>query len=76
MSSVITQSKKCDSKKEIRHRIATENEFMTFCPKCCALETICLLNGTLVQTKKFSQVGMQIYHDCGSAEPCYLYRTG
>ncbi len=75
MSVVLTQPLKCNSTKEIGHRIATENEFIIFCPKCKAFETVCLIENMLVPTKKFSQVGARIYHDCGSKEPCCLYRT-
>jgi len=76
MSVVLTQTQKCNSTKEIGHRIATEpNEFMIFCPKCDAFETVCLIDDMLIPTKKFSQVGARIYHDCGSDTSCHLYRT-
>jgi hypothetical protein len=74
MSAALTQSKKFNSKKEIERRIATEpNDFTILCPKCYAFETVSLIEGTLVRTKKFSQIGPRIYHDCGSNEPCRLY---
>jgi hypothetical protein len=76
MSVVLTQPRKCHSTKEIGHRISTvPNEFIIFCPKCGTFETVCLIEDRLVPTKKFSQVGDGIYHDCGSSEPCYLYHT-
>jgi hypothetical protein len=31
-------------------------------------------NGWLMPTRKFSQVNSELYHDCGSQEPCRLYR--
>ena len=50
-------------------------EVMVFCPLCKAFETIWFSNGTLNQTRKFTQFGNYIYHDCGSNEPCRLYMT-
>ena len=72
----LTQPQKRNSTKGIGYRIATEpNDFMIFCPKCYAFETVSLVKDMLVPTKKFSQIGARIYHDCGSNEPCHLYRT-
>jgi hypothetical protein len=51
------------------------NEFMVFCPACKSFETIWFNNGVLNQTRKFTQYGNHIYHDCGSNEPCRLYIT-
>jgi hypothetical protein len=42
---------------------------------CKAFQTLCFAEGRLTQTRKFSQYGEQVYHDCGSVEPCRLYRT-
>ena len=50
-------------------------EVMVFCPACKAFETVWFNNGTLNQTRKFTQYGNHIYHDCGSKEPCRLYMT-
>ncbi|OGN88173.1 MAG: hypothetical protein A2Z74_02110 [Chloroflexi bacterium RBG_13_46_9] len=49
------------------------DEVIVFCPKCKTLETIWLSAGFLVPTRKFRQSGNQVYHDCGSAEPCCFY---
>ncbi len=42
------------------------------CPKCKTLETITLLNRSLGKTRKYTQIGDRIYHDCGSFYPCKL----
>jgi hypothetical protein len=51
-----------------------EHELVVFCPKCKALETLWFTNGWLISARKFSQVNGELYHDCGSHEPCRLYR--
>jgi hypothetical protein len=51
------------------------DEVIAFCPVCKALQTVWFAEGRLVTTRKFSQDGDQVYHDCGSKEPCRLYRT-
>jgi hypothetical protein len=49
-------------------------EAVAFCPRCKALQTVWLDGNTLMPTRKFYQLGNQIYHDCGSSQPCSLYR--
>jgi hypothetical protein len=49
------------------------SEVMAFCPACKAFQTVWFTNGTLNPTRKFTQNGNHIYHDCGSGEPCSLY---
>ncbi len=49
-------------------------EFMVFCPGCKALEMLSFNNGWLMQTRKFNQMGEQVFHDCGTVEPCRVYR--
>jgi hypothetical protein len=51
-----------------------EHELVVFCPKCKTLETLWFTNGRLLPSIKFSQVNGELYHDCGSQEPCRLYR--
>jgi hypothetical protein len=52
------------------------NEDVTaFCPSCKSIETVWFENGVLLSTRKFSQRGNLIYHDCGSVRPCRLYRN-
>ena len=51
------------------------SELMASCPKCKTFETLTFtLDGT-IRTRKFSQQNDQVYHDCGSTEPCRLYRV-
>ena len=77
MSIVLTQHRQSSSKKETVQIISTEaNEFMVFCPKCGTLETVWFTeDGLIVPTRKFTQKGARLYHDCGAYESCYLYRT-
>ena len=49
------------------------DEVIVVCPKCKTLETLWLSAGFLVPTRKFRQSGSQVYHDCGSMEPCSFY---
>ncbi len=66
------------------HRTAAPNEIvpanltdevMAFCPRCKAFQTVWFKKGKLVQTRKFNQLEDRIYHDCGSGDPCRLYRA-
>jgi len=50
-------------------------EVMAFCPVCKEFQTLWFANGKLMQIRKFSQRDGKVYHDCGSDEPCRLYRT-
>ncbi len=50
-------------------------EVMACCPVCKAFQTLWFTESGLMPTRKFSQHGDQVYHDCGSNEPCHLYRT-
>ena len=52
-----------------------EAEVVAYCPVCKAFQTLWFTGGRLIQTRKFSQYGEQVYHDCGSNKPCHLYRT-
>lgn len=51
------------------------DELIVFCPKCKTLETLCFAEDTLIRTPKFRQLAGRIYHDCGTTDPCRLYRT-
>lgn len=51
-------------------------EAVAFCPHCKDLQTIWINHGTLMPTRKFIQAESQIYHDCGSDQPCRLYIPG
>jgi len=55
-------------------RTALSEEVMALCPLCKTFETVWFAGSKLVQTRKFSQYGNKVYHDCGAVEPCSLYR--
>ncbi len=48
-------------------------EVMAFCPGCKAFQTVWLNANRLMSTRRFSQEGSQIFHNCGSELPCQLY---
>ena len=50
-------------------------EIVVFCPGCKTLETVWLNDGHLMPTRKFKQLGKQVFHDCGTSKPCRLYHT-
>ena len=54
---------------------AWSGEAIAFCPRCHILQTVCIDSNTLMPTRKFYQIGNQIYHDCGSSQSCRLYRS-
>jgi len=54
---------------------APATEMVAFCPRCKTLETVWFVRDNLMPTLKFFQEASRVYHDCGSREPCRLYRT-
>jgi hypothetical protein len=50
-------------------------DLMAHCPSCKSFETVWFDGGVLLSTRKYSQRGDLVYHDCGSARPCRLYRS-
>jgi hypothetical protein len=50
-------------------------EMMAFCPGCKAIQTVWLNGDRLMSTRKFTQLGNHIYHNCGSSQPCRLYHN-
>ena len=50
-------------------------EVMAFCPQCKTLQAIWLNGNALMPNRKFSQIGDQVYHECGSSQPCRLYNN-
>ena len=50
------------------------NELVVFCPGCKTLVTLWFNNSGLMPSRKFIQQGEQVFHDCGTPEPCRLYR--
>ena len=54
--------------------VASVDEHVVLCPKCKTFETLCFDRDGLIKTRKFFQLDNHVYHDCGSPEPCRLYR--
>lgn len=50
-------------------------EAAAFCPQCKAFQTVWISNGKLMPTRKFFQEGSQVFHDCGSNQPCRIFRN-
>jgi hypothetical protein len=50
-------------------------EVMVVCPGCKAMQSVQISGKRLLPTRKFTQVGPYIYHDCGSKSPCRLYQN-
>lgn len=48
------------------------NEYIAICPKCLTMETVYLVDGKLINTKKFRQIKTYVFHTCGAIEPCRL----
>jgi hypothetical protein len=73
MSSVLIEQQKSSATKEVRQSmVVSTDELLAFCPKCKTFETLWFTGNELMQTRKFSQKDAQVYHDCGSNEPCRL----
>ena len=53
--------------------VAEPVEVMAFCPGCKAFQTVWLSGSRLMSTRRFSQEGSQIFHNCGSDLACQLY---
>ncbi len=63
------------SDRKAEPRLSDIHELVVFCPRCKTLETLWFSDSWLMPTRKFSQQGEQVFHDCGASEPCRLYRT-
>jgi hypothetical protein len=51
-----------------------EGEAMVVCPGCKAIQSVWIQDRRLMPTRKFRQIGSRIYHDCGSNQPCRIFR--
>jgi hypothetical protein len=51
------------------------DDIVIFCPGCKAMQSVQISSKQLLPTRKFTQVGPFIYHDCGSNIPCRLYQN-
>ena len=49
-------------------------DFLVQCPGCKTMETVCIKDGALINTRKFHINDGKIFHDCGSVKPCFLHR--
>jgi len=58
------------------HTVPDTRELVAFCPGCSTLETLWFSDQRLMQSRKFRQQGGRVFHDCGTPEPCRLYRPG
>ena len=56
-----------------RWDLNSPGEIVVLCPHCKAIETLQITGGQLTPTRKFTQGGVRIYHDCGSISPCRVY---
>ncbi|MBI2860358.1 MAG: hypothetical protein HYX91_02475 [Chloroflexi bacterium] len=59
----------------LSHFAPATDEIIAYCPKCKTFETLWFAGDRLLQTRKFSQDDIQVYHDCGIRVPCRLYRS-
>ena len=62
------------SKGAVVHAFTGVREIIVFCPVCKTLEVLSFNDGWLMENRKFTQTDDGVYHDCGSREPCRLYR--
>ncbi len=49
-------------------------EEVVVCPVCKAVQTLTLAGDSILPTRKFTQIGNRVFHDCSTREPCRLYR--
>ena len=73
MIPVLIRKTRPQRKREFDFSSLRAKEITAFCPHCKTIETLWLGDNRLMETRKFSQMGRQIYHDCGGSEPCRLY---
>jgi hypothetical protein len=50
-------------------------DVVAYCPGCKAMQTVQVSDNRLMPTRKYLQVGLYIYHDCGTKKPCRLYQN-
>ena len=63
------------SKEAVNLSFGQSEEFVAQCPLCKTIETVAIGGDSqLITTRKFYQMGRQIYHKCGSTHPCRLFR--
>src|SRR3990170_1350647 len=55
-----------------RHILDRIEDYYATCPRCKAQQTLQFIEGKLIPTRKFYSRNSQVYHDCGSTEPCRI----
>ena len=53
-------------------RPVLSEDAMVICPKCKAMQSVQISEGRMTPTRKFAQIGMRVFHDCGSEKPCRI----
>ena len=72
MTMIAVKEEKVASVREKKYATEPE-EVMAFCPGCKAFQTVWLDGNRLMSTRRFTQEGRQVYHNCGAEQPCHLY---
>ena len=62
------------TKKGLIMGVSTD-ELIAYYPVCKSFETDWYSGYRLVQSRKFRQEDSHVLHECGSKEPCHLYRN-
>lgn len=74
MTSLLLELKKHKTPKQARNNNPLYyEEYVIFCPHCKNMETIWIGNGSIQKERRYRQRNGQLYHDCGSTQPCRLY---
>jgi hypothetical protein len=73
MTLVATREKK-SPKTYRKTRRGWSGEVVALCPRCKVIQTLLFEKDNLVPNRKFTQERDGVYHDCGSHQPCRLYR--
>ena len=74
MSSLLVRDERYSIPEVVKSGTRTR-EAVAFCPRCKALLVLWFSGDKLMPTRKFSQDGREVYHDCGSSQPCRLYHS-
>ena len=74
MSLLAVKERKPHNIDELAH-VTRSGEAVAFCPCCKALQTVWFSGDKLMPTRKFFQKENNIYHDCGSSQPCQVYSS-
>ena len=50
-------------------------EVLVVCPNCKTMETLLYGDGHFFVNRKFTETENGVYHNCGSKQPCRVYRS-